>query len=246
MRAIAQASNCAIGRRGAIIAAIVALMFVTTPHAYANTPPNNDSEASAFIDHLGKRVITLLSNPKKATKRKIKTFRKIFTSALDMRLIAKQVLGRHWRTAPEEQRKKYIHLFSEYVVQIYLTQFSSYSGESFDVLKEQASAGEDRMVKTRVIRDNGEITYVDFRVRHAEERFRVVDVAIRGVSLLVAKRSEFDAIIRRRGLNGLIEQLEHQVSKASETSDPFTRMAKETFRTIENIITFGNPIISDP
>ena len=246
MRAIAQALISAPGFRGAIVTALVAMTLVATPTAYANTPPVNESEASAFIDHLGKRVITLLSNPKKATKRKIKSFRKIFTSALDLPLIAKQVLGRHWRTAPEEKRKKYIHLFSEYVVQIYLTQFSSYSGESFDVLKEQASAGDDRMVKTRVIRDNGEITYVDFRVRRANERFRVVDVAIRGVSLLVAKRSEFDAVIRRRGLSGLIGQLEHQVSKASESSDPFTRMAKETFRTIENIITFGNPIISDP
>lgn len=205
-----------------------------------------DSDASAFIDHLGKRVISLLANPKRGSKRKIKTFRKIFSNALNLELIGRQVLGRHWRTATEAQRAKYTHLFNEYIVQIYAAQFSNYSGESFDVLKEQASSGDDRVVKTRIIRDSGEITYVDFRVRKTDGRFRVVDVAIRGVSLLVAKRSEFDAIIRRQGLNGLLDQLEERVGRSEASTGPISQLAREAFKKLETLVMFGNPSVSAP
>ena len=222
-----------------LTAAVLVACLSFLPATASAESKDAGGDASAFIDHLGRRVIALLANPKRATKKKIKTFRKIFSKALDMDLIARQVLGRHWRTATQAQKAKYNHLFREYVVQIYAAQFSNYSGESFDVLKEQGASGADRMVKTRIIRDTGEITYVDFRVRKAEDRFRVVDVSIRGVSLLVAKRSEFDAIIRRQGLNGLLDQLEERVGKSEASAGPFSRLAKDTFRTIETLVTFG-------
>lgn len=195
------------------------------------------NDASAFIEHLGRRVISLLAEPKKLRKKEIITFRKIFTDALDMKLIAQQVMGRHWRIATQEQKARYQSLFTEYVVQIYARQFSNYSGESFDVFKEQGSAGDDRVVKTRIIRDNGEITHVDFRVRKESNRFRVVDVGVRGVSLLVAKRSEFDAVIRRKGVNGLIAQLDEIVG--SGAGDPVTRLATETYQALEELISSG-------
>ena len=233
--------------RTLIIAALAAfLLALSGPNAASAETIDVGGDASAFIDHLGKRVIELLSNPRRATKKKIKEFRKIFSNALEMDLIARQVLGRHWRTATEAQRAKYNHLFGEYVVQIYAAQFSSYSGESFDVLKEQSGTGSDRIVKTRIIRDTGEITHVDFRVRKSEDRFRVVDVAIRGVSLLVAKRSEFDAIIRRQGLNGLLDLLEERVGKSEASTDPFIRLAKDTFKTLETLVTFGKSSAPTP
>lgn len=199
-------------RRLAACALVAAVSLAPVP---ALGDPATKGDASAFVEHLGRRVISLLAESKKETKRKIDAFRKIFENACDMELIGRQVLGRHWRTASAGQKQKYQSLFSEYVVQIYAARFSDYSGESFDVMKEQGSASTDRVVKTRIIRDNGEITHVDFRVRRIDVRFRVVDVAVRGVSLLVAKRSEFDAIVRRHGMTGLLRQLE---AKLGETS----------------------------
>lgn len=236
---------CRVRARSLIAAAVAAFLLILPPAALAEAT-DVGGDASAFIEHLGRRVISLLANPKRATRKKIKTFRKIFSNALDMDLIARQVLGRHWRTATEAQRAKYTHLFSEYVVQIYAAQFSNYSGESFDVLKEQSSPGDDKVIKTRIIRDTGEITYVDFRVRKSDDRFRVVDVAIRGVSLLVAKRSEFDAIIRRQGLNGLLDLLEERVAKSQASTDPFIRLAKDTFKKLETLVTFGEPSRDTP
>jgi len=246
MRALPAVVSLLTGSRQLVAVAALALM-VSTPVLAEETraaPAKND--ASAFIEHLGRRVIALLATPKEATKRKFNAFRKIFTSALDMPQIGKQVLGRHWLSATGEQREKYSVLFTEYVVQIYGSQFSNYSGESFEVIKEQSISGQETVVKTRIIRDNGEITHADFRVRRADNRFRVVDVSLRGVSLLVAKRSEFDVIVRRQGLNGLLEQLENRVTQSNNKTDPITRIAKETFRTLETFITFGNPIISKP
>lgn len=224
----------------AIAALVVSALLWTSPVSATTESFDVKNDASAFITHLGRRVISLLSEPEKMGQKEIIAFRKIFTDALDMQLIARQVMGRHWRVATQEQRQKYLMLFAEYVVQIYASQFSNYSGESFDVYKEQGAADEDRVVKTRIIADNGEITHVDFRVHKDGPRFRVVDVAVRGVSLLVAKRSEFDVIIRHKGVNGLLAQLKAKVEKENDDSDPVSRLAKETFKALENLVTFGD------
>lgn len=206
-------SPFSVGVRHLAACTLVAAVLLAPASALGD--PGAKGDASAFVEHLGRRIISLLADSQKETKRKIDSFRKIFENACDMALIGRQVLGRHWRTASATQRRKYQRLFSEYVVQIYAARFKNYSGESFDVMKEQGSASSDRVVKARIIRDNGEITHVDFRVRKDAVRFRVVDVAIRGVSLLVAKRSEFDAIVRRQGMNGLLQQLEARLSETS-------------------------------
>lgn len=227
------------GHASPAIAAIIALcLAIPSATAFANSSIASD-EASAFIDRLGDRVISLLADSKNVTNQQIRRFRKIFSEALDLDLIARQVLGRHWRTATEAQRSRYVPLFSEYVVQLYAVQFSNYSGESFAVVKEQATSPTDRIVKTRIIRDNGKSTFVNFRVRKANGRLKVVDVAIRGVSLLVTKRSEFDAIIRRHGLNGLLEQLGQRVGNAETNPDPISKLARESSRDLEALTRFG-------
>ena len=51
---------------------------------------------------------------------------------------------------------------------------------------------------------------MNFRVRQMNDRLRIIDVTIAGVSLIVTKRSEFDAIIRHEGLPGLLRRLDEK------------------------------------
>ena len=43
--------------------------------------------------------------------------------------------------------------------------------------------------------------------------YKIVDVMVAGVSMVVTQRSEFGAVIQRQGVDGLIESLRMQVSK---------------------------------
>jgi len=159
---------------------------------------------------VGKEVVSVLSDHEDAKSRRSQSFRRIFSKALDLDVIARRVLGRHWRQATEVQRRDYTRLFRGYIVRTYAVQLGGFKGEKFAVLRQQPSGDTESVVTARITRDYGAPLDLRFRVRRGENGFRIVDVTIAGVSLIVAKRSEFDAIIRREGLPGLLRRLDEK------------------------------------
>ena len=49
---------------------------------------------------------------------------------------------------------------------------------------------------------------IDWRTRETDGNYRLVDVAIEGVSLVVSNRSEFDSVVSRQGIDALIAQIQ--------------------------------------
>ena len=48
---------------------------------------------------------------------------------------------------------------------------------------------------------------IEWRVRETQGVYRLIDVAVEGVSLVVTNRSEFDSVVSRQGLDALITQI---------------------------------------
>ena len=54
----------------------------------------------------------------------------------------------------------------------------------------------------------GQPIQVVWRVRAKDDRWRIIDASVEGVSMVVTWRNEFAAVIAQDGLNGLIDRLE--------------------------------------
>ena len=167
-------------------------------NASAVTPAENDP--AAFVTTIGKRVIEVLDAKALEPDQRLRHFRDIFVHALDLDAIARRVLGRHWRAASDAQRERYISLFRTYVVNMYAIQLGGYAGSTFAVLRQQRLRENESLVMARFKREFEPPLSMNVRVRRMNERFKIIDVTISGISLVVTKRSEFDAVIRRVGL----------------------------------------------
>jgi len=113
--------------------------------------------------------------------------------------IARFVLGRYWRSASEQEQQEYLKLFEDYVVFVYGTRLSSFNGETFKV---RGSRTDDSgtIVSTDIISPKGEAPIkVDWRLITDHGSFRINDVIIEGISMLVTQRSEFASVIQRHG-----------------------------------------------
>ena len=55
---------------------------------------------------------------------------------------------------------------------------------------------------------------IEWRVREAKGAYRLIDVAVEGVSLVVSNRSEFDSVVNRQGLDALIAQIRGKAESA--------------------------------
>jgi len=169
---------------------------------------------SDFVATVGQRVVEVLGAAEMEADQRSRHFRDIFVHALDLDTMGRQVLGRHWRTATPAQRDRYIELFRKYVINLYAAQLGGYRGETFTVLREQRLRENESMVMARLKRQTGQPLAMNFRVSQARDQLKIIDVTIAGVSLIVTKRSEFDAIVRREGLDGLMQRLDAKQAHA--------------------------------
>jgi phospholipid transport system substrate-binding protein len=190
--------------QGLGIVAVLAAGAATPPSAAAAQDPQ------AFVQSIGDQVVQILRQqlPREQAEQQLNA---VWLQAFDVAGIGRAVLGPHWKSASEEQRQAYMDVFPKYVAMLYAIQFSDYSGETFEVNGRAAPSGADTLVRAKILRPGGEPIKVDFVVQGQGEELKIKDVKIEGVSLLVTKRSEFDAVIAQKGLDGLIQALRAKV-----------------------------------
>jgi phospholipid transport system substrate-binding protein len=155
-------------------------------------------EPVAFIKNIGQQAISSLTGKSLSDEERQAGFRKIFRRAFDVPTIARFSLGRYWRKASEEERKEYVILFEDFIVQAYAHRFKDYSGETFKVGKVQKINDSDQLVLSELLRPQGPPVQVHWRVR-GSGNLRVVDVVVEGISMGITQRAEFASVIRNNG-----------------------------------------------
>lgn len=134
--------------------------------------------------------------------------REVVFPRLDRERTAQWVLGANWRTATPAQREQFIAEFSDLLLRTYGTALRQYDSEKLNYLPAQAPPGADRVtVRTEIIRPDGPKVSVDYLLTNRSGEWKVYDVIIENVSLVVTYRSEYSAIIKRDGMDGLLKQL---------------------------------------
>ncbi|ANX03510.1 MlaC/ttg2D family ABC transporter substrate-binding protein [Immundisolibacter cernigliae] len=142
--------------------------------------------------------------------------REVVFPRLDRERTAQWVLGANWRTATPAQREQFIAEFSDLLLRTYGTALRQYDSEKLNYLPAQAPAGADRVtVRTEIIRPDGPKVSVDYLLTNRSGEWKVYDVIIENVSLVVTYRSEYSAIIKRDGMDGLLKQLSERNRSAN-------------------------------
>ena len=133
--------------------------------------------------------------------------REVVFPHLDRERTAQWVLGANWRTATPEQRERFIEEFSNLLLRTYGTALRQYHSETLNFLPAQMAGPDRATVRTEIIRPDGPKVSVDYLLTNRSGEWKVYDVIIENVSLVVTYRSEYAAIIKRDGMDGLLKQL---------------------------------------
>ncbi len=171
-------------------------------------------EAGAFVDELGRQTIAALDRIGKDAEARRQAISALLDEAVDLERISRLCLGRHWRTASAAQREEYVRLFRDNVLAVLSRRMSFYTGgERFEVTATRA-AGEDAMVASQIIYATSDPPLkIEWRVRVENGNPIIIDVLPEGVSLVLTYRSEFDEVISRNGLDGLLTELRNRAAK---------------------------------
>jgi hypothetical protein len=125
-------------------------------------------------------------------------------------LIGCQINESSWAALSEAQRQQFIESFGHYISAIYADRFDSYAGQKLQITGEQPTAG-GVMVKSQIVKANGEPVYVHYMMRRNGDTRLISDIYLDGaISEVVTRRSEFGAILKNEGIDGLIAALNHK------------------------------------
>jgi phospholipid transport system substrate-binding protein len=136
----------------------------------------------------------------------------------DLSLLARMIMGRHWRRATPDQQEAFVGLFRSYLLKSFSTRLRRYAGTDlsaarrrFAVLATETIGKTDVIVRSRVAPPSGPPLEVDWRLRQRDGRPVIIDLVVEGVSLLITQRSEFGTVLERVGVDGLIRELQVRI-----------------------------------
>ncbi len=130
---------------------------------------------------------------------------------VDFREAALLAMGRSWYTATPAQQDQVVNEFRSMLVRIYSNSIDVYRGQTLKVLPVRMAAGATEVtVRNQYLRDGRPPVPVEYSMRKTPEGWKIYDIAIEGVSLVLTYRAEFESITRASGVDGLIKRLQQK------------------------------------
>jgi phospholipid transport system substrate-binding protein len=180
------------------------------------TVPVLAGEPTEQIKQATDKILSIVKDPALKSPSRAQERRKLIRKAVDERFdweeMARRSLGRFWAQRTAEEKKEFVHLFSELVERTYMSKVEDYSGEKVRYEGETID-GDYATVRVNIITQQNRDISVDYRLQKEGSEWLVYDVSIEGVSLVNNYRSQFNSIILQSSYNNLIKRLRDKVEQ---------------------------------
>jgi phospholipid transport system substrate-binding protein len=186
-----------------------AACLMLTPAAEAADDAKPASPATQFVQKLGDRALMTLTDKNLPREQRVARARELLHDYFDVPTIARFAMGPAWRTATAEEKKEYMGLFEDMIVQTYTTRFEDYSGQQFKVEGARDDDERNVIVSSKILQNGGPPVDVDWHVRKKDGGMKVVDVIVENISMGQTQRDDFASVIQGDGgkVSTLLESL---------------------------------------
>src|SRR5277367_5866869 len=199
----------------AMTAVLTAMLVIAAHAADAPAPAANANNLSPqeLVENSAKRMLAELDANRAMYKSDPTKLDALVGNVLlpnfDTDYSARLVLGQTWRTATEDQRKRFVTAFYHSLLRNYGAALVDFTGDRFIVLPYRGDPGEtNATVRTEVKRATGEKVPVNFSLHKTPDGWKAWDVVIAGISYLKSFRTDFASEIQQKGLDEVIKRME--------------------------------------
>ncbi|HXC57722.1 MAG TPA: ABC transporter substrate-binding protein [Steroidobacteraceae bacterium] len=191
----------------AMLLAVFALCGLQFAAAAGAAEAIDDSNPQKLIESSSKTLFADLDANRAKYRKDItqlyKVVDSIFLPHVDVDFAAQQVLGKYWRTATPEQRKRFVTAFYRSLLTTYGDALVDFTGDRMKVLPFQGDATQPR----------ASVNVAYSLRKDAAGVWKVWDVVIEGISYVKSFREDFGLEIDQKGLDGLLQRLEGSAAK---------------------------------
>jgi phospholipid transport system substrate-binding protein len=136
----------------------------------------------------------------------------------DFRRMTSIAMAQNWRLASAEQQAALVVQFRTLLVHTYSSALENYRDQEISYRSLRATTDDSEvLVRSFVRRPGTEPLSIDYEMADGIAGWKVYDVKVAGVSLVVTYRESFAAVVREGGIDGLIKLLSDK-NRRNETS----------------------------
>jgi phospholipid transport system substrate-binding protein len=192
--------------RPIVVLNILLLLLFSLP-VYAG-PPLDAVQANV------NKVLEVLRDPKlKASSAKEilkEKLRLIYDRMFDDVELSKRTLAKNWNSLDVAQRKEFVLLFRQVLEKAYIDKILAYTDEKIVFERETMVSGTQAEVQTKIVTSSKQIP-ISYRVLLKDGAWKVYDVVIENVSLVLNYRTQFNDILAKDKPEQLLEILRKKV-----------------------------------
>ncbi len=127
---------------------------------------------------------------------------------IDFQEATRLAVNRAWASANKEQQQKLVVEFRTLLIRIYSQSLDVYKGQTMRVMPLKAAQGAtDVTVRNQYLRPGQSAIIVDYEMRKTPSGWKIYDIVVEGVSLVLTYRSEFEQVTRASGVDGLLKRM---------------------------------------
>jgi phospholipid transport system substrate-binding protein len=142
----------------------------------------------------------------------------VIRRSFDLPVMARLSVGPAWAGLGAARQQQVTDSYGRYISAIYADRFDSYDGQKLQVTGERP-APSGVIVSSRIVKANGEPVEIDYLMRQDGGSWQIADIYVDGtISEVATRRSEFAAILRNQGIDGLIEALNRKADMLTRTT----------------------------
>ncbi len=127
---------------------------------------------------------------------------------IDFERMTRLAVGRAWRSADARQREALVAQFSTLITRVYSAAIDAYKGQEAQVDPLNLAPGDaDVIVRSRFNKAGARPVEVNYAMSKSAQGWKVYDITVENVSLVITYRSQFGEEVGRNGIDGLIRSL---------------------------------------
>lgn len=183
----------------------LSIILLFAGNAIADNADNPGMQA--YVHKLMNESLAILNDDTLDNKTKTNKVKQMLSENMDSSWMARFTLGRGIKAFSPEEVKAFIEAYKSYMISSYASAVSQYKGEKVEIKAVQDMNKEFSVVKTQIIKDDGNVINVDYLVHSVSGKFEVCDVITEGISLINSQKSEYDGMIASKGIGALTQDL---------------------------------------
>ncbi len=187
-------------------------IFISMSHAsYAGAPTETLKVA---VD----KLLAVAADKTSEEQNKKNNLKLILSEEIDFESVSKRVVSKTWKKATAEQKEIFKKLFLEVMSDTYFVLLNNYTNEQVLFLKEQLKStkkNEYAIVDTQIISGNKKIP-VRYRMVKLGDVWKIYDFVPEGISLITTYKNNYSTILKKKGMQGLLDEMASKKSKESE------------------------------